>query len=134
MQSNGFQIVGNLQTLYGGENGFPQAVLVAKTSLIENNPAFIRDFVDGVKASSAWLMTATGAEIVSAVSSHTSTDYQTTLKEPLKVETLLRCGVYFTQSKDCKAEIQTFLQDLMQIDAKVTIPNDAFYCMMDFNG
>lgn len=144
-QSKGFHIVGNVQTLYGGENGFPQAVLVAKSSLIEDNQAFVQTFVDGVKNSASWLTTATGTEIVSAISSHTfggnascggKKSYETTLKAPLlKTDTLARCGVYFTQSKDCKLEMQTFLQDVMQVDNNVTkIPNEQFYCMTDFNG
>lgn len=143
-KSKGFHIVGDIQALYGGENGFPQAVLVAKTSLIENNLPFVQSFIDGVKASAEWLTTATGVEIVSAVASHTfggyascggQIGYETSLKAPLlQTETLQRCGVWFTQSKDCKAEMQTFLQDVMQIDGNITLtPDDGFYCLTDFN-
>ena len=142
-KSKGFHIVGNIQTLYGGENGFPQAVLVAKTSLIENNLPLVKRFVKDVQNASAWLTTATGAEIVSAVSSHTlggnvscggKKGYETTLKAPLlQAETLQRCGVWFSQSKDCKTEMQTFLQDVMQVDSNITItPNDGFYNLTDF--
>ncbi|MBR2022998.1 MAG: ABC transporter substrate-binding protein [Clostridia bacterium] len=134
-KGKGFHIVGNVQTLYGGENGFPQAVLVAKSSVIEENPAFIKEFVRDVQSSATWLATATGEEIVSAVSSHTENGYQTTLKaQLLQPQTLARCGVYFTQAKDAKTEIEGFLQDVSAIDEHITvIPNDGFYCLTDFN-
>ena len=134
-KGKGFHIVGNVQTLYGGENGFPQAVLVAKTSLIQENSAFIQEFVQDVQNSATWLTTAMGEEIVSAVSSHTENGYQTTLKaQLLQPQTLARCGVHFTMAKDAKTSIQTFLQDVMQVDSNVTVtPNDGFYCTIDFN-
>ena len=133
-KSKGFHIVGDIQTLYGGEDGFPQAVLVAKTSLIEKNTAFIRSFVQSVQASATWLATATGEEIVSAVSSHTASGYTTTLKAPLlQPQTLARCGVYFTAANDAKTGIENFLQDVSQIDENITgIPSERFYCTMDF--
>ena len=134
-KGKGFHIVGNVQTLYGGESGFPQAVLVAKTSLIEEKPTFIKEFVQDVQSSASWLTTATGEEIVSAVSSHTESGYQTTLKaQLLQPQTLARCGVYFTQAKDAKTEIERFLQDVSAIDENITvIPNNGFYCLTDFN-
>lgn len=144
-KSNGYHIVGDVQALYGGENGFPQAVLVAKKELLKKNPAFVRDFVKDMQDSAEWLLSsATGTEIVSAVASHTfggyascggAQTYETTLKAPhLKTETLSRLGVRFTQSKDAKTEMKAFLQDVMQIDANITVtPDDGFFCMTDFN-
>ena len=133
-KSKGFHIVGDIQTLYGGEDGFPQAVLVAKSSLIEENPTFIKGFVQDVQASATWLATATGEEIVSAVSSHTESGYTTTLKAPLlQPQTLARCGVYFTAARDSKTGIENFLEDVSQIDENITIPPDErFYCTVDF--
>ncbi len=135
-KGKGYSIVGDIQALYGGENGFPQAVAVAKTSLIESRPQAIQAFVEGVKQSATWLQTATGETVVSAVKAHTLSGYETSLKAPLlTAEVLARCGVWFTQSKDGKGEMQTFLQSVMQVDDKITvIPDDGFYCMQDFNG
>ena len=50
------KLAGSLQELYGGANGYPQAVLVAKNSLIESEPEFISDFIAAVAASSQWLL------------------------------------------------------------------------------
>lgn len=133
-KSKGYHIVGDIQALYGA-NGFPQAVLVAKTTLVEEKPQFVKQFVNSVQDASQWLNLATGEEIVSAVSSHTASGYATTLKAPLlQTQVLLRCGVYFTGAQDSKAQIQSFLGDVMQIDNSVTvIPDDTFYCTIDFN-
>ncbi|MFQ7078778.1 MAG: hypothetical protein ACLRSW_13010 [Christensenellaceae bacterium] len=37
--------VGDLQELYGGEKGYPQAVLVAKKSFIQGNGEWINSFI-----------------------------------------------------------------------------------------
>ena len=104
---NGYKIVGDLQTLYGGENGYPQAVLVAKKELVENNVKWMKEFVSKVDGAASWLQTASGEEIVSAVSAHMA-DKQagTTLKAPmLSTAVVARCGIYFTYSSACKNEV-----------------------------
>lgn len=130
----GYTIAGDLQVLYGGENGYPQAVLVAKKSLLESRKAWVEDFVDDVAAASAWLSAATGAEIVSAVTSHLADkEYQSTLKPAmLQQETVSRCGVYFTSAKACQAEVNAYLTGIGNVDGKTTPPQAAFYCTWDF--
>ena len=130
----GYTIAGDLQALYGGENGYPQAVLVAKKSLLESRKTWVEDFVDDVAESAAWLETATGAEIVSAVTAHLADkDYQSTLKPAmLQAETVSRCGVYFTSAKACLAEVNAYLTGIGNVDGKTTPPQAAFYCTWDF--
>ena len=53
--SSAFRMAGDLQALYG-ENGYPQAVLVAKKDFSAENAAFIEDFTDAVAANAAWLL------------------------------------------------------------------------------
>ncbi len=130
----GYTIAGDLQALYGGENGYPQAVLVAKKSLLANRKAWVEDFVDDVAAASAWLQTATGAEIVSAVTAHLADkEYQSTLKPAmLQQETVSRCSVYFTSAKACGAEVNAYLTGIGNVDGKTAPPQAAFYCTWDF--
>jgi len=128
----GYSIVGDLQALYGGENGYPQAVLMAKRTVVESRGAWTADFVTKVSASAEWLTTATGAEIVAAVSAHLDeTLGETSLKAPLlTAEVLARCGVRYVAAKDCKAEGIAFLQALIATAPNSTaLPSDNFFWM-----
>ncbi len=135
---NGYQIVGDLQALYGGENGYPQAVLVAKKSLIESDGAWVRSFISSVKNSVAWLETASGAQIVSAVESHLDDlNYATTLKaQILDIEGVkARCGVRFEQSLSCAERASEYLALAKTVNEKLAVlPDGNFYCMTNFNG
>lgn len=127
---NGFSIVGNLQTLYGGENGYPQAALLAKTELVETRGAWLDAFAQKVSDSAAWLTTASGSEIVSAVSAHMAdSGMATSLKAPLLTADVLgRCGVRFAYAADIAAQTQTFLEDLISVNPQATkLPNAAFF-------
>ena len=61
-------VVADLQKLYGGENGYPQAVLVAKNSFIAENGVWVRDFMEDMVDAAAWL-TAETTEISTVVQS-----------------------------------------------------------------
>lgn len=129
----GYAIVGSLQELYGGENGYPQAVLVGKKSVTANK-AFVSAFAKAVAQSTEWLKTAEGAEIVSRVTASLEDPaYATTLKAPLlKADVLGRCGVRFTQTKDCKSEVEAFLTAASAVNAQMAVlPQTAFYYMED---
>ena len=135
---NGYRIVGDLQALYGGENGYPQAVLVAKKSLIQEDCAWVRAFVSSLKNSAEWLKTASGAQIVSAVESHLDDpDYATTLKaQILDIEGVkARCGVRFESSLSCAARASEYLNLAKTVNEKLAVlPDGNFYCMTNFNG
>ena len=127
---NGFAIKGDLQALYGGEKGYPQAVLVAKTALLQNNPDWVKDFVSQLDASMVWLNTATGTEIVNAVSSHMADpESATSLKAPLLSTAVVgRCGVRFTYASACKEEVNGFLSQMLAVNEKAAaMPKDEFY-------
>ena len=126
----GYSIVGNLQTLYDAEEGYPQAVLVAKKELVENNAKWTKAFTSKVEGSANWLQTASGEEIVAAVSAHME-DKQTatSLKAPLLSSAVIaRCGIRFTYAAACKNEVNAFLTAMMAVNSKAAaMPLDAFY-------
>ena len=127
---NGFSIVGDLQALYGGENGYPQAVLLAKTELIETRETWLKEFVQKVIASADWLASASGSEIVSAVNAHMAdSGMETSLKAPLLTsEVLGRCGVWYQYSTLAKPEVTAFLQAAQAVNANMaTMPKDEFF-------
>ena len=126
----GYLLVGDLQSLYGGENGYPQAVLVAKKEFVESNAKWTKEFVSKVEGAASWLQTASGEEIVAAVSAHME-DKQTatSLKAPmLSSAVIARCGIRFTYASACKNEVNAFLTAMMAVNSKAAaMPLDAFY-------
>ncbi len=126
----GYNIVGDLQALYGGENGYPQAVLVAKKEMTEGHRLWTNDFVEDVKASMEWLKTATGEQIVSTVNGHLDSNLQeSSLKAPLLTAAVIgRCGVRYVPSIDCKAQAKTLLESFIAINPQSTVlPQNAFF-------
>ena len=126
----GYSIVGDLQALYGGENGYTQAVLVAKKELVEEKAEWTKEFVANVELSTEWLKTASGTEIVAAVNAHMAdADMTTSLKAPLLTADVLgRCGVRFAYAGDIKDEATAFLEDLITVNAQATkLPTEAFF-------
>ena len=127
---NGFHIVGNLQTLYGGENGYPQAVLVANKAFVTANGAWVEAFTNKVTNAATWLQTATGEQIVTAINGHLDTTLgETSLKAPLlQAATLARCGVRFVPSADCKSAAVKLLNEYIGINPNAAaIPQDGFF-------
>ena len=126
----GFQIVGDLQTLYGGENGYPQAVLVGKKEIVEEHRVWTNDFVESVKSSIDWLGTATGEQIVSTVNGHLDNTLQeSSLKAPmLTADVIGRCGVRYVPSVDCKTQARKLLESFIAINPQSTVlPQDTFF-------
>lgn len=127
---NGFSIVGDLQSLYGGEKGYPQAALIAKTELVQSRGEWLQAFVASVESSAEWLTTASGSEIVAAVNAHMDdSDMASSLKAPLlTAEVLGRCGVRFAYAEAIADETTAFLGDLIAVNEQTTnLPAAAFF-------
>ena len=128
LQKGGFQTVGNVQTLYGVD-GYPQAVLVAKKSLLSDNEKWVKEFLDKVKNSATWATSASGETLVNAVQSHMEDkNVATSLNAAtLSSEVVARSGVRFELTEICKAKTEGFLSIAKGIDNKTVIPSDNFY-------
>ena len=127
---NGFEIVGDLQALYGGEKGYPQAVLVGKKEIVEVHTLWMEKFTQSISESAEWLKTASGEQIVAAVNGHLDTTLEvSSLKAPLlKTEVLTRCGVRYVAAKDCKEAAVSLIQSFVSINSKATaVPKDGFF-------
>ena len=126
----GYAIVGDIQALYGGENGYPQAVLVAKNTLVSERAEWLQEFVGDVALSAEWLKTATGETLVSCVTAHLADkDAASDLKAPLlTAEVLGRCGVRFAYAAENKTETVAFLEGMRKVNEKAAaIPADGFF-------
>lgn len=109
------KFAGSLQELYGDGNGYPQAVLVAKSSLIKSNPEFISRFTKALEWSAKWLESVDGVDIFNAVKAHYPDPDNTTpafTAAQLTTEVIKHCSVNFVKASACKEEVQTFLTKL----------------------
>lgn len=129
-----FHVVGDLQALYNGadseEVGYPQAVLVAKTEILEEREEWAKAFVEKIANASEWLYTAKAEDIFSAVTSHYEDEGVTPAfaAENLSKSTLSRCGIRFEYAKDCNEKIDGFLNELVKIDpTKASLVEKSFY-------
>lgn len=122
---------GDLQSLYGSENGYPQAVLVAKTSLIESDPEFIESFIAAVTQNAEWLLKdSTSSEtIVNAVQSHlTEGATPTFTAENLNKDVIANCAINFVAASECKTEVNSFIEKLIAVNPNMAkTVSDAFY-------
>ena len=126
----GYSIVGNVQTFYGGENGFPQAALVAKTDLLVEHEDWVKSFVERVDGASTWLTETDGATLVATVNAHMDDrTSETSLKAPLLTQTALAgCGIRFTYAAADFEEVNAFLTKLLLVNDKATaMPSENFY-------
>ncbi len=130
----GFVSVCSLETLYSGGfpseiGAYPQAVLMAKTSLIEKNPTFVQAFLDKVESSCAKVTTLSGEQIVESITEHLEDKQSgTSLKaNVLTKETIARCGVRFERSKLCKSTVISYLQKIHSVDSKIQTVEEQFF-------
>lgn len=123
---------GNLQTLYS-DGGYPQAVLVAKNSLIEKEPEFVEKFVKAVAENADWLLKdSTGAEtIFNAVKVHYADPDNTNPSfgiNNLTKPVIKNCAISFEYSADCKEQVKEFLTKLKAVgDKTATEVSDSFF-------
>ena len=124
-----YSVVGDLQTLYGGENGYPQAVLVAKNTVLSAKENFVKAFAEKLENAQAWLAVADGAEIVSAVNANLDKTLSSTSLTAEKIDEWKDyCGVRYEYAAAMQERTQAFLAELIAVNAaSTTLPNAAFY-------
>lgn len=121
-------LAGNLQTLYGGESGYPQAVVVAKKSL---KSAEVFEFLNTFTTTKSWLMdeNTTGEQIASAIDKMTDGDLDHTFNANNLTKTVIaNCGINFVYSASSKTEVLAFMQKLNVVsDNAWGTPADEFF-------
>ncbi len=128
---NGLDFVGNLQTLYGGDEGYVQAVLVGKKDFIQAYPDYIEKFTSLLTENAAWIRSASAETVVQAISSHATEGMTLTFNaKNLNADVIAHCGIRFVATKDCKEETLAILEKFMAIDASSakTVGDAFFYC------
>jgi hypothetical protein len=122
---------GSLQELYGQDDGYPQAVVVAKNSLLTKNPQFVADFMNAFSDNKAWLTASstTPQQIIDAISSALPEGTTPTFSAAnLNATVIANCGIDFTKAADCKTAIISFMDKLNGVAAtSYGMPQDAFF-------
>lgn len=122
-------LVGDLQELYGGTKGYPQAVVVAKNSLYESNA--LNGFIAALNANVQWLSAETTqiSTILNAVSGHITPGMEMSLNaKNLTKQVIANCGIRFEGANSCKEEVKSFLTALKQVTPTENYnPADTFF-------
>lgn len=123
------KIVGDIQALYG-ENGFPQAVMLAKNSVIEQNSEFIADFISAVEANAEWIASddADMTAIVNAINANYGGATSSLNANNLNSTVISRCAIEFVSATECRQEITDFIDKLEAVTGTtLTIADKFFY-------
>lgn len=119
---------GDLQSLYGDGNGYPQAVVVVKNEIVSY---VAQTLPSKLKASSAWLLDdGTSAEsVVSAVRDHLSAGMSPTFSAKNLSKTVIKnCSVNFVDAWDCKEDVKSFMQKFNAVsETPFGTPDDGFF-------
>ncbi len=118
--------VASLQSLYG-ENGYPQAVLVAKSSLIENDGEFVKAYLKECAGTSQWLSEQTDyAPIVANISKAGGA----TLKAPmLSAQVIENCNINYVPAMGEKQNVLDYMNSVRSVNAQSYGEcADAFFC------
>lgn len=114
---NPLKLAGDLQALYGGTEGYPQAVLVAKKSVLESDKQAAETLISYFEGSAAYLASAAPADLVALLDGKREAGLAPSFNEKnLTAEVVARCSVRFTPAKDCKTRVNDFLAKLKAVN------------------
>ena len=122
-------IAGSLQALYGGENGYPQAVAVVKASVAENDKEAVDKFINSFGSNYLTAESTTASEIAEIIRTHYSSDTAPAFTaENLTPAVIANCGIRFVSAQECKAEVIAFMEKFNAVSAQSWgVPNDNFF-------
>lgn len=120
---------GSLQAIYGEGEGYPQAVLVAKTEVIASDAAAVEAMIGYMEGSAQFLANTPAADVVALLDGKYTEGMTPSLNaNNLTDEVIANCSVRFTAAQDCKTAVNAFLAELIAIDPAFTSAvADAFY-------
>ena len=129
--ANPFKLAGSLQALYG-EQGYPQAVLVAKKSVLEGDKAdkdAVKTMLSYMKESGTYLETVTPETVLSALDGVRTEGLSASFNaNNLTSEVIANCSVRFTTASACKQRVNAFLEELIAVnESAAKAVSDAFF-------
>ena len=126
----GLHFAGDIQQLYGSENGYPQAVVVAKNEIITQNPYFLEQFMTELEVNEEWLATAPAQTVIDAVASHLPEGTTPTFNaKNLTSQVISNCGIHFVDALADKNRVTNFLEEMAEVDpTSVGEVSETFFC------
>ncbi len=120
--------IGSLQELYG-ENGFPQAVVVAKNSLIKENPNFISEFKTTLLDGDNFVCESNIEKVCNLILNNLQGGLTPTFTaKNLTIKMIENSSIKFVETKYCKEEIINFISRIQKVDGNaVKTFNDNFF-------
>ena len=124
-----FRFAGSLQKLYGEGNGYPQAVLVAKKSIIQSDLAAVNQLIGYMSDSAQFLAECEATTVVSLLENCYTKGMTPSLNANNLTSTVIaNCSVRFTAAQSCKEQVNTFLAKLIAVVPDFTSSvEDGFY-------
>ncbi len=122
-------LAGSLQTLYGGEEGYPQAALVAKKSVIGENAEALGKVLAYMGGAADYLKTAEASTLNALLESKREAGMAAAFTEAQLNQTVVaNCSVRFTPAAACKSAVVAFLMRFKAVNPNGTeLPDDAFF-------
>lgn len=106
--------------------GYPQAVLIAKTSVVENDPAFVSLLLDKMAENGAFITQNSDKVSEILVKAYPAT----TLNTAFSKETLERCNCKLIKTADAKDDYVAMLEAIMALNPQAIggkLPDDGLY-------
>lgn len=125
-------IAGSLQSLYGQGQGYPQAVLVAKKQVIQNNKAVVEQLINSFAQNSAWLIdenTSMQAVVDAVRSGFVDQELTPTFTaNNLNKTVITNCAIRFSTASSQKLLVKEYIIKLNAIsNGAWGTPQDAFF-------
>lgn len=121
-----FKAAGDLQKLYGGEEGYPQAALVAKKSVPADVIARMIGYMEG---SAEYLKTASAETVLTLLEEKRTQGLAPAFNaNNLNATVIANCSVAFTAAKSCKEKVNAYLAEIIAVNAaSAGTASDAFF-------
>ncbi|MBO5850924.1 MAG: hypothetical protein J6R29_01165 [Clostridia bacterium] len=132
VKTTNLKFVGDLGSLYS-ENGFPQAIIVAKNSVIDANLPIVKQIVDNIKTVNDFLKEENKQEICALVHSKLENGLTPVFNENnLTSESIENSKIKFISAKNSKESVDTFIKNLKSVEpASVLDFNENFFYLGD---
>lgn len=107
----------DIQQVYGGD--YPQAVLVAKKSVVENDPAFLYALMTAIEENSEWIVAndENAASAVDAINSALAEGVTPSLdKQAITKSVVANCNIYLEKSADARISVNEYLAAMRTVD------------------
>lgn len=115
-KNTSLKIVGSLGELYS-ENGFPQAIVVAKKSVIEKNAKSLKEIVSHLTTVNTYFKEENIIEVCSLIESKLESGLTPTFnKTNLTVDSIDRSNISFVSMVECKEQVEEFIDLLISVE------------------